>query len=55
MQNLQDIAKQALDEVKQADSAKALDEIRLKYLGKKGAFTEVLKTLGSLSAEERPK
>ncbi|MDF2691326.1 MAG: phenylalanyl-tRNA synthetase, alpha subunit [Gammaproteobacteria bacterium] len=55
MQNLQDLAKQALDEVKQTETAKALDEIRLKYLGKKGAFTEVLKTLGGLSAEERPK
>ncbi|MDF2939476.1 MAG: pheS [Gammaproteobacteria bacterium] len=55
MQNLQDLAKRALDEIQQADSAKTLDDIRLTYLGKKGAFTEVLKTLGSLSAEERPK
>ncbi|MCP3289751.1 phenylalanine--tRNA ligase subunit alpha [Aeromonas hydrophila] len=32
----------------------ALDEIRVKYLGKKGFFTEQMKGLGALSAEERP-
>lgn len=31
-----------------------LDEIRVKYLGKKGFFTEQMKGLGALSAEERP-
>ena len=35
------------------DSA-ALDELRVKYLGKKGELTAVLKQMGKLSAEERP-
>ncbi len=41
----------AFDEAK--DSA-ALDELRVKYLGKKGELTAVLKQMGRLSAEERP-
>ena len=35
------------------DSA-ALDELRVKYLGKKGELTAVLKQMGRLSPEERP-
>lgn len=35
--------------------AKALDDIRVQYLGKKGEITARMKQLGSLSAEERPK
>ena len=35
------------------DSA-ALDELRVRYLGKKGELTAVLKQMGKLSAEERP-
>jgi len=41
----------ALDE---ADSPAALDELRVRYLGKKGEVTAVLKQMGKLSAEERP-
>ena len=33
----------------------SLDALRVKYLGKKGKLTELLKQLGQLSAEERPK
>lgn len=44
-------AKSALDS---AESLKALDEIRVKYLGKKGQVTALLKNLGTLPAEERP-
>lgn len=36
------------------DTAK-LEEMRVKFLGKKGLLTEVLRGMGSLSAEERPK
>ncbi len=32
----------------------ALDELRVRYLGKKGVLTEQMKLLGKLSAEERP-
>ena len=41
----------AFDGVK---DAAALDELRVKYLGKKGELTAVLKQMGKLSAEERP-
>ncbi len=41
----------AFDSVK---DAAALDELRVKYLGKKGELTAVLKQMGRLSAEERP-
>ena len=41
----------ALDE---AATPAALDELRVRYLGKKGELTAVLKQMGKLSAEERP-
>ena len=41
-------------EVQQVDSAIALDEIRVRYLGKKGLLTEQLKQVGQLSADLRP-
>ena len=37
-----------------ADELQALEQIRVQYLGKKGLLTEQMKTLGKLSAEERP-
>ena len=44
-------AKQA---VEVASDEKQIDEIRVKYLGKKGELTALLKQMGSLSPEERP-
>ncbi|WP_250227840.1 phenylalanine--tRNA ligase subunit alpha [Anaeropeptidivorans aminofermentans] len=38
-----------------AKSLKDIEELRIKYLGKKGELTELLKSMGALSAEERPK
>jgi len=54
MDNLQALTDQALEAVSNASDLKALDEIRVNYLGKKGELTALLKTLGKLSAEERP-
>ena len=45
---------EALSAIESSDSLQALEEIRIKYLGKKGEITAILKTMGSLSAEERP-
>ena len=45
----------AVAEVKAAGDMTALNDIRVKYLGKKGEFTAILRGMGSLSAEERPK
>ena len=53
-QQLENIRLEALAALEQADSPAALEEIRVKYLGKKGEVTAVLKMMGKLSAEERP-
>ncbi|MBO5035208.1 MAG: phenylalanine--tRNA ligase subunit alpha, partial [Oscillospiraceae bacterium] len=49
------IKAEALSALEKAADSAALDELRVKYLGKKGELTAVLKQMGSLSAEERPK
>ncbi len=41
--------------LKTAESGEALQELRVKYLGKKGELTAMMKTLGTLPPEERPK
>ena len=51
---LEAIAKQALEELKGAQDLKVLDAVRVKYLGKKGELTAILKQMGKLTAEERP-
>jgi phenylalanyl-tRNA synthetase alpha chain len=44
------------DALEQIDTINAdLEQIKIKYLGKKGELTAVLRGMGSLSAEERPK
>jgi phenylalanyl-tRNA synthetase alpha chain len=45
---------QALDEVAASNTLAALDEVRVRWLGKKGAFTDQLKALGALPAADRP-
>ena len=40
--------------VASSDSLPALDEVRVRYLGKKGVLTQQLKQLGTLPAAERP-
>ncbi|MCM2679987.1 phenylalanine--tRNA ligase subunit alpha [Echinimonas agarilytica] len=54
MLNLDALVAEALAAVNGAEKANALDEVRVNYLGKKGKLTEQLKSLGKLSAEERP-
>ncbi|MBP3463985.1 MAG: phenylalanine--tRNA ligase subunit alpha [Clostridia bacterium] len=48
------IQKEALENVKNSKDLKELNDIRVKYLGKKGELTLLLRQMGSLSAEERP-
>lgn len=54
-QDLQQIQLQAQAEIEACEELSSLDAIRVKYLGKKGELTNILKSLGKLSAEERPK
>jgi phenylalanyl-tRNA synthetase alpha chain len=53
-EQLASLADQAAKELSSADSETLLQEIRVKYLGKKGALTQIMKGMGQLSAEERP-
>jgi phenylalanyl-tRNA synthetase alpha chain len=52
--DLATLTSQALDEVAASTSLAALDEVRVRWLGKKGQLTEQLKSLGALPAAERP-
>jgi phenylalanyl-tRNA synthetase alpha chain len=54
MADLDDILQQATADILKANDLKSLDDYRVHYLGKKGQLTELLKTLGQLSPEERP-
>ena len=49
------ILDQAKASIAAAESLKELDDLRVKFLGKKGELTALLKGLGKLSKEERPK
>lgn len=55
MENLDALVSQALDAIEQAADVNALEQIRVQYLGKKGELTQVMKTLGNIPAEDRPK
>jgi phenylalanyl-tRNA synthetase alpha chain len=54
MQALAALLEQALAEVGGCTGLDALDAVRVRWLGKKGALTEQLKSLGGLPAAERP-
>ncbi len=49
------LKEQAAAELAAVDSLEALKNLRVKYLGKKGPMTEILRGMGKLPAEERPK
>ncbi|MGG5254836.1 phenylalanine--tRNA ligase subunit alpha [Neobacillus sp. SM06] len=54
-ERLQELQAEALKKIEQSANVKELNEVRVAYLGKKGPITEVLRGMGKLSAEERPK
>ena len=51
---LEQIKNQAIACLEAAQTPAQLDELRVRFLGKKGELTAVLKQMGKLSAEERP-
>ncbi len=53
-ERLAKIRAEALSAFEGVKDPAALDELRVRYLGKKGELTAVLKQMGKLSAEERP-
>lgn len=54
-QKLEEIRARAEAELQKIDSLADLEALRVQVLGKKGELTAILKSMGSLSAEERPK
>ena len=44
----------AVGDINKATNAKELDDVRVKYLGKKGELTAILRGMGTLTPEERP-
>ena len=53
-QQLEAIRKSALEAIAGTQAGADLDALRVRYLGKKGELTAVLKQMGRLAAEERP-
>ena len=53
-ETLKALLEQAKREIRDAKGLKELEDLRIKYLGKKGDVTQVLKNMKDLSAEERP-
>lgn len=53
-QQLEQMEQTALQEISGVQDLNALNEIRVKYLGKKGELTQILRGMGTLSPEERP-
>ncbi len=54
-ERLMTLQEEAVEKIEHASSLKELQDIRVEYLGKKGPITEVLRGMGKLPAEERPK
>ena len=52
---LEQIKAQALEQIKASDMPEKLNEVRVKFLGKKGELTAVLKGMKDVAPEERPK
>lgn len=53
-QQLEQILASAQKELSECGDLKVMEELRVKFLGKKGELTALLKQMGGLSAEERP-
>ena len=53
-ETLEQIRREALAALSETKTAADLEALRVRYLGKKGELTALLKQMGRLSAEERP-
>lgn len=54
-QELNSLRETALNELSEVTGKEALNDLKVKYLGKKGLLTGMLRGLGALSPEERPR
>ncbi|MCR5624869.1 MAG: phenylalanine--tRNA ligase subunit alpha [Lachnospiraceae bacterium] len=55
MQNLDSILKNAANEINEAVDMDKLNDIKVRFLGKKGELTSVLKSMKDIAPEDRPK
>ena len=53
-EKLEEIKAKALEQIKESQTLQMLDEVRVKFLGKKGELTSILRDVGNLSVEEKP-
>lgn len=53
-EQIEKIRQSALEEIKNANDEKVLNDARVKYLGKKGELTLILRGMGEMAPEERP-
>lgn len=53
-EKLNQIKEAAVEAIESAKSTAKIDEVRVKYLGKKGELTTILKSMANLSKEEKP-
>lgn len=53
-EKLESIQKKGIEEIQSTTDLKELETLRVKYLGKKGEITQILRGMGKLPAEERP-
>ncbi|SHM11897.1 phenylalanyl-tRNA synthetase, alpha subunit [Caldanaerovirga acetigignens] len=53
-EELLSLKEEALHEIKKSQDLRELNDIRIKYLGKKGKLTAILRGMANLSPEERP-
>jgi len=51
---IQSIEKEAIQAMEQAGDVKSLYDVKVKYLGKQGAFSALMRDFGKLSAQEKP-
>ncbi|HIQ40168.1 MAG TPA: phenylalanine--tRNA ligase subunit alpha [Sulfurivirga caldicuralii] len=54
-ETLSKLVEEARDALSKIESLADLDQLRVRFLGKKGAFTALMKQLGNMSPEQRPK
>jgi len=52
--NIEKLEKGALEDIAQAADQKALDQLAVKYIGRKGMITQLLRNVSALPPEERP-
>ena len=55
MENIAALEQTAFEEVEAAESSAALRELEVRYLGRNGQYTALLRGLGSMSADDKPK